>query len=371
MTHMFQKYFKNSKQLPSVFKKAVRYELFSLDADTYTHKACKILASNKDIVMLHIRWDFLEMIPTLGNPDAINSINDIMECGFYNKKLEYLQDFAWLQLIDYMSERKIIYVVLNIENYEMDSLETGNEYGHHCTALIFYPKETGDYDCFYITSHGEAMMRTMNFDVRISRRRYRRISFDEPIDVVCVKQYLAFLQNYLKEFECNIKIHYDGTKNHNYYGPNLQCGDNYGVCFAFPLIIWYYLSNFYKKGRHLISGDKILQVPPMEHLLKQKDLIFMVNTCFIAFHKKYEDILMERIGNKKPYSLRGVSAYILSGEENTYKKVHKYTKLEYEDIVLNRRVEAIIKKSSWVFIKRIAVGIVSLITEPYINKIIC
>ena len=370
MTQMFQKYFKHKDKLPAIFQKAVHYELFSMDADTYTHKACKILASNKDIVMLHIRWDFLQMIPALSNPDAICFINETMDCGFYNKNLEYLEEFANIVLTECMEAGKIIYVVLNIENYEMDELETGNEYGHHCTSLIFYPKEDGDYDCFYITSHGEDMTLTTNFDVRITRRRYRRISFDEPIDVVCVKQYLTFLQKSMKEFKCNIKLHYDGTKNHNYYGPNLQCGDNHGVCFAFPLIIWYYLSNFYKKERYLITEKNTLRVPPLEHLLKQKDLIFMVNTCFLAFHKKYEDILMEDKIDKKSYTLRGSCVYMLNKKENTYKRVHKYTKLQYEDIVLNRRIEAIIKNSGSIFIKRIAIGIVYLVAQPYINKII-
>ena len=368
----FQKYFKRKQQPPlnKLFKKAVRYQLFDLNSDTYTHKACKIIASNKDIVMLHMRWDFFEMIPALSNEKEIRDIYDTMECGYYSTTLEHLSDFTYLILADSMEAGKIIYVVLNIENYEMDAFERGNEYGHHCTSLIFHPKENGDYDCFYITSHGEDMTLTKNFDIRHTRRRCRRISFDEPIDVVCVKRYLAFLGEAMRELECRITIHYDETKNHNYYGPNLQCGDDYGVCFAFPLIIWYYLTNFYNKKRMIEENGIMTQIPSMKCLLEQKSLIFLVNSCFHTFHKKYTNIFIESMIPRKKYALRGTNIYNMDKEENTYKRVHKYTKLDFEDIVLNRKIEDILKRSGFIFIKRIALGIISMISESYINRII-
>ena len=367
----FQRYFKG-KQLPlhKLFKKAVHYELFDLDSDTYTHKACKILASNKDIVMLHMRWNFLEIIPALTNEDKIHHIYDTMECGYYSKTLEHSSEFSHIALTESMEAGKIIYVVLNIENYEMDAFERGNEYGHHCTSLIFHPKENGDYDCFYITSHGEDVTLTKRFDVRHTRRRFRRISFDEPIDVVCVKRYLFFLGEAMKELECRITIHYDETKNHNYYGPNLQCGDDYGVCFAFPLIIWYYLTNFYNKKRLIEDNGIMMWIPSMKCLLEQKSLILLMNSCFYTFHKKYEKVFIEGMLPRKTYALRGTNIYHMNKEENTYKRVHNYTKLDFDDIASNRKIEDIIKRSGFVFIKRIALGITSMISESYINKII-
>ncbi len=162
-----------------------------------------------------------------------------------------------------------------------------------------------------------------------------------------------------------MNIVYDGTKRHNYYGPNLQCGDDHGVCFAFPLIIWYYLSNFYTRERILKDNTSRVIIPPFEVLLDQKELITLVNSCFTVFHKKIEN---EVLNNAKVGRARRV--YLLSGEENSYSRVHKYTQLTYDEIVLNKSIESIIIKSGTIFVKRIALGIVRMLTHSYIKKII-
>ena len=366
MSRKFEKLIKRKMPLQKVFKEALKYGLFDLNADTYTHQACKVIAANKDMLMLHVHWDFKKMIPILDKPDKLNNLYETMGCGSYTRDFVFEQSFLYITLTEAMEEGKFIYMVLSIENYELDELATGNEYGHHCTGLIFYPREVNQYDCFYINSHGERMMDTKIFDDRYTRRRYTRYSFEEPIDIICIKSYLTFLRKAFVEFESRVQITYDGTKRHNYYGPNLQCGDKHGICFAFPLIIWYYLSNFYTTRRLCIEEDgKTHFIPALQSFLERNDLIQLVNSCFLVFHKKYEEVVWneEKVGREK-------KIYLMSKKENTYSKVHKYTKLSYEEITFNRNVDSIIAKSGRIFVKRVALGIVLMLTHPTVKKII-
>jgi len=361
----FDKLIKKNLSLPDVFRRATTYGLFDLEGDTYTHQACKVIAGDADILMWHVQWDFKEIIPALNDPQRLHDIYEITEGGLYTRGFDYKEFFLHIQLADAMDKGKIIYIVLSIENYGLDILDGGNEYGHHSTSLIFYPRGINRYDCFYINSHGEDMTLTNFYDVYKTRRRYTRHSFDEPIDVICIKRYLEFLRASLLELECRVNIVYDGTKRHNYYGPNLQCGDDHGVCFAFPLIIWYYLSNFYTRERILKDNTSRVIIPPFEVLLDRKELITLVNSCFTVFHKKIEN---EVLNNAKVGRARRV--YLLSGEENSYRRVHKYTQLTYDEIALNKSIESIIIKSGTIFVKRIALGIVRMLTHSYIKKII-
>ena len=366
MSLKFETFIKRKMPFQKIFKKALDYELFSLDADTYTHKACKVLADNKDLLMLHVHWDFKEIFPLFNKPDELDDLYEIMEGGFYTKGMQFIKGFLHLILAEAMEVGKFIYIVLSIENYELDEFDDGNKYGHHCTTLMFYPKSPHQYDCFYINSHGERMMGTKIFDDRYTRRRYTRHSFDEPIDVVCIKSYLCSLRKMFVELECRVQISYDGTKHHNYYGPNLQCGDDHGICFAFPLIIWYYTSNFYDRRRvRMDEEEKEHTILPMKYYLKGADLISFVNACFVVFHKKYEKTVWneKKVGRKK-------EIYLMSKEENSYAKVHEYTRLSYEEITFNRSMDAIIEKSRGVFVKRIALGIVLMLTNPIVQNII-
>ena len=79
--------------LSEVFKKAVAYELFSLDPDTYTHQACKVVASNKDLLMLHVHWDFKKIFPLLKKGGKLNDLYETMECGQYTKDMKFIMGF--------------------------------------------------------------------------------------------------------------------------------------------------------------------------------------------------------------------------------------------------------------------------------------
>ena len=146
--------------------------------------------------------------------------------------------------------------------------------------------------------------------------------------------------------------------------------------FAFPLIIWYYISNFYNTERLLWNAEmqSSIILPSFQLLFEKKDLITLVDLCFFIFHKKYEDAVWNKgaylVSRSSRRGLRGQSIYCMDEEENTYARVHNATKLTFEEIMWNRKIESFIRKSATIFIKRIALGIVMMLTDARIKKII-
>ena len=120
----------------------------------------------------------------------------------------------------------------------------------------------------------------------------------------------------------------------------------------------------------MISNNNPLFLLPFE----KKDLITLVDLCFFIFHKKYEDAVWNKgaylVPRSSRRSLRGQSIYCMDEEENTYARVHNATKLTFEEIMWNRKIESFIRKSATIFIKRIALGIVLMLTDSNVKKII-
>ena len=48
--------------------------------------------------------------------------------------------------------------------------------------------------------------------------------------------------------------------------------------------------------------------------------------------------------SNKRYSSRKYDTYCMSDKENTYSKIHQYTRLSYEDINTNKQLESIIRE---------------------------
>ena len=73
------------------------------------------------------------------------------------------------------------------------------------------------------------------------------------------------------------------VKKHTYYDSNLQSGDNYGVCFAFPQIIFHHFGIL----RQVTENFKCLEIiiNSGENLLKSGKLALFVKSAFINYSK--------------------------------------------------------------------------------------
>jgi len=339
------------------------------------------MANHKDIVMLQVKWDLEKIVPSLMNPSS--PFEDI-ECGFYTKRMAYKEEYFDMKLMEEMEKGKTIFVMFNMSNYfllDIAADKAGKEdraYTHHCTCAIFEPTEDGNYDCFYINSHGTDMLDATSFEVRLTRTRKRELKFSEPIDILCLKAYFKHMRAFLKKYcASDFSINYNETKNFNYYGTNLQAGDNYGICFAMPLVIWYYLGNFYNKRRLLRKDavyDKLeLVVPCVREMLRDRQLLFFVNSCFAEFHKEYECIIMRYATAQHSYSLRNKTSFCVDYPKKKREELRKnlsYTKLTHREMQMIRELETFLEKKGTHIVKRITSGVVICMTQPYIKQII-
>jgi len=374
-------------KLKALFKKATEHGLFSLNYDTYAHKALKTMAKKKDISMLHVRWDLAEIVSNIETAPTI--FTDLI-CGFYTDKMEYEEEYFDTHLMEEMEKGRTIFVMFNLSNYFLLDVQYAEgrgrnkvtqddrAYTHHCTCAIFEPDKDGNYNCFYINSHGIDMLDSTSFEIRVTRRRKKELKFTEPIDIMCLKAYFKHMKEFLETHsDSEIVINYNNTKEHNYYGTNLQAGDNFGICFAIPIVIWYYLSNYYNK-RRLLRKEAVYEkhefiVPSVREMLSKKQLILLVNSCFAGFHKDYTAILVRQMTTKHGYSLRNNTSFCfefpIKKQKDTKRKI-KYTCLSHQDMRMIGELENFLEKKGTQVIKRITAGVVKCVTQKYIKKLI-
>ena len=169
----------------------------------------------------------------------------------------------------------------------------------HSVSMIFHPTGKNTYDVFYINSHGHTSFEEKNYELKVSNTRIKEYKFNSNVNHIFVKQFLKFLQSYFNTHKCNpnfsgrIKVKYDNTKKHNYYGCNLQNGDFYGVCFMYPLIVYYYFNRYYDEIRH-VGKRKTVILPSVSEMLHKKQLDLFVKTCFLDFSVEFGHLLLSR-----------------------------------------------------------------------------
>jgi len=263
------------------------------------HLRLKKMSRHKDLNLVQSAIDFHKFIPICykDNKKKLLDYFTYLVCGFYEKnEKENSYDFYEMYLFDYLkecfNERKTIYLILDALNYGIEEENGKSEYVHHSLTVIFLPKKTRYY-AYLINSHG---LDTKNYTVY---NRYKNIrkknceaigwEFHNNYDYVMMKDFVDIFQMYTK-----IKIVYDKTSAHNYYGANLQNGDNYGVCCLFPAIFWYYFNKYYDKEvslQNIKFGNAI-------NMLKSKKLVAFIHLIFTEFDSKYENKLFNIMKNK-------------------------------------------------------------------------
>ena len=169
-----------------------------------------------------------------------------------------------------------------------------------------------------------------------TKTRVNTIKFARPIDCIVIKA----ICDYMK-INHDINIHYDSTEKHNYYGVNLQEGDDHGVCYIFPIVIYYYFGIYFTEKKALCSGGKVRYVKPFQNLLKNNDIDLMVHACFADFDAEVTKILFDSLNKKKT-------------EKNSTDTINLLTKS--------------VNNSKFRFVKNITNTIISFISQAYFMK---
>jgi len=294
-------------KISNILKKSWKFDLCRSGYDLYWHKACQHIKKHENIQILNTSIDLAEIFPKLDNFDTFSEI----DCGFHNKEMKWDTEYIKTQILKLCEENKTIFIIIDLNNYFVIPEYNFNENGFHkfhefintgqihSVSMIFYPTGKNTYDVFYINSHGRSSFTEKTYELKVSNTRIKEYKFNSNVNHIFVKQFLKFLQSYFNTHKCNpnfsgrIKLKYDNTKKHNYYGCNLQNGDFYGVCFMYPLIIWYYFNRYYHQIRH-VGKRKTVILPSVSEMLHKKQLDLFVKTCFLDFSEEFGHLLLSR-----------------------------------------------------------------------------
>ena len=367
---MFSNYLKPRTSFKRMFKKADKFDFYSTDHYSYTLKACTKLNKNPNIVIVQTCFNLENYIPDLYAGKDIK-FND-SPGGYYNESMEVIDDFIELFISECMAQGKLIIILCDFENYSID-IENNNEGDHHSTCLIFHPIDHNNYDAFYINPHGHGSLEDIIYDVRITRRRTKRYTFNSAIDLIFIDSFIRYMQHFQK----SVNIFYDSSIAHNYLGSNLQIGDNYGVCFAFPLIITLHTINCYEqKSEYTVSTggvyiERKINLPSVKEMLDDNNLTLFVAICFIDLNEHLKDVVIRSL----------IPPYM----QGYYKKEYEMDKEEKEEIrqkiaeccEINSKTmdfiadyEKTIEEEGNGFIKLMTNALISCLTHKDIRKII-
>lgn len=320
---------KKQSKIATLLKKAEKFGFDDMDNDTDAYKALHIIhkkcftkrVQNK-VAFLSINIDFREIMPVINDVEECTSYFQRMECDFNEVDGVYDQNFVD-KIEDLLDEKKAVYVFINYDGYGVDEDEE-DKYSCHGVTGIFLPVRGKKYKFFLINSHGSANADEKEFEKRLSSTRIKRTKFNESIDVVLMKKFIENLNNNVEQ-----DIEYSGTKRDTYFGANLQSGDDHGICFVIPLILFYkFCDNYYKpfdKENDLFDSAY--------NLLKGNRLNDFVHYCLIDYLPRLREELTMMTG---------------------------------KDAV--KHIEAVLEESGFRFVKHALYTMISFITQPYVKK---
>ena len=299
-----------SKQykINNMLKKAEKLHLTTMDDNEYYLKICSII---EQLMVVKNPNDVTPNVITLSTTINYNSkfvtFNKTGICHFdetelmsqsYNDSQEFEEQYLFYKILQAIKKRQIIFIFMDLVNYTIDHFDDDTkEYVHHSVCGILNPiqNKTGNtqksYDFLYFNSHGNATKEYHFYNMLLSKRRNKRISLPCELDYFINTNFIHSLNEYLYMYGENTYINYDTTMKYNYQHVNLQCGDNYGLCFIFPFIIWYNIINKFNNIYKLKNTHK--QISSSYQLLENKELFQFINKAFIIYDTQFEDLIVE------------------------------------------------------------------------------
>jgi len=240
-----------------------------------------------------------------------------MLVSYYNNntcKYGFLENI----IVGNIKKRNVLFLNLNFCDYGLDDGIDCNNYVPHGCVLILLPHK-GKYYGYYINSHGKDLLNYNTYGYKLGKNKKREITYDVPVDVMFISTYLDFLR---KNYDINVV--YNSTDKHNYYGCDLQSGDNHGICFIFPYIIWYFFGKYYNKERHYFFKGKKIMLKSTREMLLSGSLTECIESFILGFNEKYDTLFfkgqLDKSYNREKYT-RKLDKILEKSGTNFVKKI--------------------------------------------------
>ena len=314
------------KNLNESLKIAEKYNVNDSYLDNYQHRCHHHIKDNffsptskKNFVLFQSIVPLKTIIPFIHDKDIMEENMFNLGCGVLDKKrfekYVYSDQNLFLSLKLAIIQKKTVFVMLVFEDYGInDEDDDDNIYLAHSACLVLTP-EKESYSAYYINPHGSDMVNTDCFDLIITRCRSKRIQFDKPLDIVFLEKYINFLNNF-KPFDLDVGvITFVNNNKHVYNGADLQGGDYEGVCFVYPMIIWYYFGKYFNSTREIKTSQGTIKMKKGKTLLKHGELNLFIESMFIDFSKKYKDLVVNDLMEYKKISSENLNNLIEKEEK--------------------------------------------------------
>ncbi len=286
---------KSKRKMKSVLQRATQLGSLSMSFENQTHYITNIMKNTcfdqtgkENLVLLETNMDFSKV--ALKNKSNGKYFKK-MDCGYYEKANNNQYYFYEWNLFDsinhFMKMRKTIYIILDVANYLTYIYSTPKPtYAHHCLILIFHYNNIKQiYEMKIINPHGKDTKTYHDYLFILKGDKVKKYHHDDIVDVSVLKEFLSILRKTIRK-----KISYD-FKNDTYMGANLQAGDNYGICFIFPILIWYNLGIYYNTDQQI----KTVNIGTMKKMLETDSLDIMVQSILANFTKQIQDVFIKNI----------------------------------------------------------------------------
>tara|TARA_Y100000992_G_C21273719_1_gene498551 strand:- start:2623 stop:3612 length:990 start_codon:yes stop_codon:yes gene_type:complete len=321
--------------------KSIKDILFEMDKNDlsstkYNNKTLKFVSqlTNKvnNIACLQFSIDFSELFKYFHNTEKQISILKDTYCGYY-KNGELKIDFVCNVLSEFMYEKKIICCFSDFCDYTLDVEKGNNTCVTHSSLTILKPENNGIYYAYQFNPHGRYLLTEKYYTQYISRKRTKTYILNEILDVYVMKLFFSTMEKEMRR-ECNfdIKIRYNESENHNYYGINLQSGDEFGCCFIFPFILYYHLAVHMYDFNYLKNDKKkrTYRFPSFKHLLRENKFNEMINIIMSLYLKEFTYEVIDFYKEPEPELdyFYDMSEYLLEKKNNSYIKSISESMLE-------------------------------------------
>ena len=366
-------------------EKAEQHKLSAIDFTNHVHKVTSVLHSlspNKNVVTVEAYIDLdavFQIYDKTKNKETIFQELEETWCGYYDDNNKLQEDWFITVINTLMNENKIIFVFLDLYNYFVSEKENPkywekgtHESLNHSTSMLFYPKKNGIYNLYHFNSHGEYQLSEMSYYLYITRKRAREVKLPVHLDGFIISSFVEMfnktIPDYLEEPWKSNKIIYNLSKDHNYYGTNLQCIDNWGICYLYPFILWYELkmnlteTNLLEKDNSFNLRHKqktVRRFTSYQTYLRQNNVTQII---FIAMSKYFPEIREIYLN----FKTNKYSNPLLPKRLISEKKFHEYSDVfEYEDIFYNN-LEILLEYKGEIIIHNIYSQMIQYLTQPAI-----
>lgn len=307
-------YKSNKCKFNNILHEAQKMKLNSVELDTNIHKKCNILKDSifcnnmkDDLIILQVPISLNNILPRKrGNIINNNKLKEI-ECGRFDSSCgKYVFNNEYLsENIKYcISMKKKIFIMFIFKEYCVvegkDKKGKCLEYSTHSTCMFIKPSNiNNNYEAFYINSHGRDLKDAIIFKRIVSRSRTYNVKYDIPFELLLIENLVEFWNNEGGWYKEDINIYWDDSDKYTYYDSNLQSGDNYGVCFAYPQIIFHHIGEYYNKSQKIFTDWGEITINSGETLINCGKISLFIKSAFINYSSKYKNKFIQTILSEK------------------------------------------------------------------------